>query len=265
MLELEQLATSELGLTEEMMTENAARCIAETSYSLVTVSAEPREQGPSKPALIVLLAGNHKTGSRTVAAARHLLNHGARVVLCLLGPLEREDELLDSVRCQLKIFRNCGGHAIKQDSLMRTLRQVQAPTDLIVDALFGMHVTFEDLRTDDQASYFQLMCWANGSEADTLSIDIPSGIDASSGSAAEHDEQSLDVHASHILSLGAPKAGLLTALSTVPEVMSASLSVADLGIGPAAWRKFGSRRRNGVAFGAKWVAELQYHDGSSVA
>ena len=34
MLELEQLATSEFGLTEDMMTENAACAIAETAYRL---------------------------------------------------------------------------------------------------------------------------------------------------------------------------------------------------------------------------------------
>lgn len=258
MLELEQLAISELGLTEEMMTENAARCIAETAYSLVTFFKRKEDKSPSRPPLIVLLAGNHKTGSRAIAAARHLLNHGAHVVLCILGPLEREDELMESVRRQLKIFRNCGGHAIKQDALMRTLRQLQAPTDLIVDALFGMHLTFEDLRTDDQASYFQLLCWANGSEADTLSIDIPSGIDASSGLAAEHDEESLCVRASRIISLGAPKTGLLTALSTIPEVTAAMLLVADLGIGPAAWKKFGNKKRYGVEFAGKWMAELHY-------
>ncbi len=261
MLELEQLATSELGLTEEMMTENAARCVAETAYGLVALSREGEEQRSSKPPLIVLLAGNHKTGSRAIAAARHLLDHGARVVLCVLGPLEREDEILECVRRQLKIFHNCGGNPIKQDALMRVLRQMQAPTDLIVDALFGMHVTFEDLRTHDQASYFQLMCWANGSEADTLSVDIPSGIDASSGLAAEHDDQSLRMHASRVLSLGAPKTGLLTALATIPDVTS-DLYVADIGIGPAAWRKFGNRRRHGVEFRGEWVAELRYHDGS---
>ncbi|KAK4690768.1 enhancer of mRNA-decapping protein 3, partial [Lecanoromycetidae sp. Uapishka_2] len=262
MLELEQLAMSELGLSEEAITENAARCIAETAYTVVTLAIETDIERSRKSPLLVLLAGNHRTGSRTIAAARHLLNHGARVVLCFLGPLEREDELLDSVRRQLKIFRNCGGHAIKQDGLMRTLRQLQAPTDLIIDALFGMHTNFEDLRTDEQASYFQLMCWANGSEANILSVDVPSGIDASSGVAAEHDEQSLGVHASRILSLGAPKTGLLTALSIHFALRRASLCVADIGIGAAAWKKLGNRRRHGVEFRGKWVAELEYHDGS---
>lgn len=175
MLELEQLATTELDLTEDMMTENAARSITETAYGLIL--GDDRQ---STSALVVILAGNNRTGSRAVAAGRHLRNHGARVVLCILG-LEREDDLQDIVRRQVKIFRKCGGQAIKQDALVETLRKLQSPTSLIIDALLGIHVSFDDLRTDDQIAYFQLVCWANGSEADTLALDVPSGIDASTG------------------------------------------------------------------------------------
>lgn len=176
MLELEQLAITELALTEDVMTENAAVRIAQTAYGLT--SPDSPRQGHS--ANIVILAGNNKTGSRAIAAGRHLRDHGSRVVLCVLG-LEREEDLIDSVRRQLRIFRNCGGEAIKQDALMKTLRKLQWPADLIVDALLGMHISFDDLRSDDQAAYFQLVCWTNGSAVEILSLDVPSGIDASTG------------------------------------------------------------------------------------
>ena len=259
MLEIEQLAITELGLTEEMMAETAARSIAETAYHLSTTEDEENPGHWSVP-LIVVLAGNHKTGSRAIAAARHLRNHGARVVLCVLG-VEREDDLLDSVRRQIKILRNCGGQAIKQDALMRTLRKLQAPTDLIIDALLGMHISFDDLRTDDQAAYFQLVCWANGSDALVLSIDIPSGIDASSGLLTMQDGQPLHLHAANVLSLGAPKMGLLTSLGRVEGVAGLGLYVADIGISPTAWKKFGTRRRHGVEFGGEWVVAVVYDNG----
>ena len=260
MLEIEQLAISELGLTEEMMAETAARSIAETAYHLSTTEDDEHPGHWTVP-LIVILAGNHKTGSRAIAAARHLRNHGARVVLCVLG-VEREDDLLDSVRRQLKILRNCGGQAIKQDALMRTLRKLQAPTDLIIDALLGMHISFDDLRTDDQAAYFQLVCWANtNTDALILSIDIPSGIDASSGLLTTQDGQPLHLHAANVLSLGAPKMGLLTALARVEGVGGLGLYVADIGISPTAWKKFGTRRRHGVEFGGEWVVAVVYDGG----
>ena len=260
MLELEQLSTTEMGLTEEMLTENAARCIAETAYGLTT--SEAVEQSNHRP-LIVILAGNTRTGSRAIAAGRHLRNHGGRVVLCILG-LERELDLLESVQRQLKVFRSCGGQAIKQDSLMRTLRKLQAPTDLIVDALLGIHLSFDDLRTDDQAAYFQLVCWANGSEAGTLAVDLPSGIDPSSGNATTHDGSELVLHANFIVCLGAPKTGLLTAMASISKVLDPSLFVADIGIASIAWKKFGSRRMGGVEFGGEWIAAVKWLEDSGV-
>ena len=257
MLELEQLSMTELSLSEEMLTENSARCISETAYGLA--SSEDAEQVNHRP-LIVILAGNTKTGSRAIAAGRHLRNHGARVVLCILG-LERELDLLESVQRQLKVFRSCGGQAIKQDNLIRTLRKLQAPTDLIVDALLGMHLSFDDLRTDDQAAYFQLVCWANGSEAGTLAIDVPSGIDPSSGIAATHDGTELVITANFILSLGAPKQGLLTAIHVLKTGANPSLFVADIGIPAVAWKKLGTRRKRGVEFAGEWVAAVRLREG----
>ena len=244
MLELEQLSMTELNLTEEMLTENSARCISETAYGLT--SSGDAGQVNRRP-LIVILAGNTKTGSRAIAAGRHLRNHGARVVLCILG-LERELDLLEGVQRQLKAFRSCGGQAIKQDNLMRTLRKLQAPTDLIVDSLLGMHLSFDDLRTDDQAAYFQLVCWANGNEAGTLAVDVPSGIDPSNGIRATHDGSELVITANFILSLGAPKTGLLTAIHALKKGPNPSLFVADIGIPTVAWKKLGTRRKRGVEF-----------------
>ena len=260
MLELEQLATTELGLTEEMLTENAARCIGETAYGLA--SSEDAEQINHRP-LIVVLAGNTKTGSRAIAAGRHLRNHGARVVLCILG-LERKSDLLEIVQQQLKIFQNCGGQVIKQDGLMRTLRKLQAPTDLIVDALLGMHLSFDDLRRDDQAAYFQLVCWANGSEAGTLAIDVPSGIDPSSGQATKHDDSELVLNANFIISLDAPKTGLLNAMKSLKTGTDPSIFVADIGIANVAWKKFGTRRKGGVEFGGEWVAAVRWEENNGV-
>ncbi len=181
MAELEQLAMSELGLTEDIITENASRGIAETARKAVMAGREQSQLAlPGGSPLVVILVGNNKSGSRAVAAGRQLRNHGFRVIVCVLG-LEREDDLLDSVRRQLTIYRNCGGHVTKADGLEKSLKQMQAPTELIVDALLGMHLSFDDLRTEDQTFYIQLATWANTSEAVVLAIDVPSGLDASSG------------------------------------------------------------------------------------
>ena len=180
MLELEQLAVSELGVTDEILTENASRAIAKTALQLTnstdpTANAGKQNSSPT----IVFLAGNTKSGARAIGGARHLLNHGAKVFVTVLG-LERQDDLLDAVRRQISIFRNCGGQVTRPDRLMKALHNARVRADLIVDALLGMHMTFEDLRTDDQATYFGLASWAN-KDAHVLAIDVPSGLDASSG------------------------------------------------------------------------------------
>lgn len=181
MVELEQLSISELGLTEDIITENASRGIAETARRVVIMEREKSTLAlPGGSPLVVILVGNTKSGSRAVAAGRQLRNHGYRVVVCVLG-LEREEDLLESVRRQLNIYRKCGGHVTKAEGLEKSLQQMQAPIELIVDALLGMHLLFDDLRTDDQTVYFQLATWVNTSEVGVLAVDIPSGLDASSG------------------------------------------------------------------------------------
>ena len=182
MLELEQLAINEHDMTEEMMSENASRSIAETASKLVHPMSEltnKNRNGPGPGPVVVVLAGNTKSGARAIAGARQLRNHGARVMVTLLG-LDRDDELLDLVRRQLKLYQNCGGQLTQPARLNKTLKNLRAKPDLIIDALLGIHLSFEDLRTDDQETYFGLVNWANNS-AHVMAIDVPSGVDASSG------------------------------------------------------------------------------------
>lgn len=180
MVELEQLAVSELGLMEDIVTENAGRGIAETAQKVVMAGREVSQLKISSYPVIVVLVGNNKSGARAVAAGRHLRNHSTRVIVCVLG-IEREEDLLDSVRRQLSFYRNSGGYVTRADGLDESLSRMRTPTELIIDSLLGMHLSFDDLRTDDQEAYFQLATWANNSEANVLAVDVPSGLDATSG------------------------------------------------------------------------------------
>ncbi|KAL8896914.1 MAG: hypothetical protein Q9207_007483, partial [Kuettlingeria erythrocarpa] len=249
MLELEQLATSELGLSDDMMTENAARCIAQLARRTTTGER------------VVILAGNTKSGARAIAAGRQLKNHGMRVLVFVLG-VEREDDLLEIVRRQLSIYRNSGGQLANADKLVALGKERKAPSDLIVDALLGMHLLFEDLRTADQNTFYEVAVWANRCKASILAVDVPSGLDAASGSTTRpQGNPDLVIKPTHVLALGAPKAGLLTCIAQ-PEHEHRrgawKVFVADIGISNSVWKKFGTRRRYGVEFGAEWVAELVF-------
>ncbi|KAM5444269.1 enhancer of mRNA decapping [Microsporum ferrugineum] len=248
MVEIEQLAISELGLTEDIVTENAGRGIAEGAISLAT--------GLRVPSIIIVFVGNHRTGARTVASARHLRNRGYRVSLCILGN-DRGNEFTDGFQKQVDVFQKAGGHVMRWEDLSARLSTGDYKPKLVIDALFGMHVAFEDLRTDDQAIAFEIISWVNRSNVDILSVDIPSGMSAVTGEATVSQGSQLAVSSQFVICLGAPKTGLVTALSS-REGESWQIAVADVGISPVAWRKYGTRRRHGVEFGNAWVVPLRF-------
>ena len=269
MLDVERIAEVELGLTDDMMTENAGRGIAQVALQAFgkrisayrTATPAPKNALP----LVLVFAGNNKSGSRAIAAGRHMKNHHVRVMVCVLG-LEREEELLENVRRQLNVFRNAGGRVARWEEMQTNLKTLDAPPELIVDGLLGMHLGFEDLRTDDQQAAYELVQFANKSKANVLSVDVPSGVDGSTGKLAELDDDDtpLYIRANWVVCMGAPKSGLLNAL--MEGVGSAwKLYVADIGISNTAWRKYGTRRRHGVEFATEWVVGLNYHPGGPAA
>lgn len=264
-LEVEQIAVAEFGLSEDIITENAGRGIAEAAVALLSSdTAAPT---------ILIITGNHRTGARAISAARHLRNRGHRVTLCLLG-LEYEAELLENCRKQLEIFRKIGGRVLKWEDLSARLSTSDLSPDLVIDALFGMHIAFDDLRTDDQGVAFEMISWVNRSSVEVLSVDIPSGISASGGMShtfvpnldltnfllgdvTTADGGQLCIDSSSVVCLGAPKTGILNALLSGKGVQW-NVSVADIGIPQIVWRKYGTRRRHGIDFGNRWVVPLRY-------
>jgi enhancer of mRNA-decapping protein 3 len=264
MLNVENIANSELGLTEDMMTENAARGIAEVAFKALNPSGRRLSQD-SNSALpyVVVYAGNNKSGLRAVGAGRHLRNHGVNVVVCVLG-LERESSLLEGLRKQLKVFRSFGGKVFTKVELIDYMKSLESPVELIVDGLLGLTISFEELRTGDQSTAYELIEWANRSKANIIAIDIPTGIDPTSGKVSVIDGQPLHMHAKYIVAMGAPKKGLLQAMCLgegVNESRPWQLFVADLGIANQAWKKAGTRMRRGVEFEGTWVIEMRFQKG----
>jgi enhancer of mRNA-decapping protein 3 len=245
MLEIEQLCTSEMGLTEDMLSENAGRSIAMAVLRLPDVRS------------VVFLVGNHKSGARAVAAARHLRNRRLRVTIIVLGG-EREDMLLEVMKKQLAVYKKGQGYVERWDEYQAKLTAGGPAPNVIVDALLGVHVTFEELRTDDQATVLEMIRWSNRSSL-VLSIDVPSGLSAASGLLTEVDGQPLVMNSRHIVSLGAPKTGLLHAMAAEGSVEPTwQIVVADIGVSAAAWQKHGSRRKHGIDFGTEWVVPIKF-------
>lgn len=286
MLNLENIAANEIGLTEELMAENAGRGIAEVTLTALAdpaikvrfnlAGANASANSALSHPTIVIMAGNNKSGIRSLAAGRHLRNKNINVLLCLVG-IERERDLLEDLRQQIQLYRNFGGKIFSKTELFEHLRKNATTTSpisisLIIDALLGLTISFEELRTGDQATVYELMEWANRNEAFVLSVDVPTGVDPSTGKIAVIDGGRLFVKPRYVVAMGAPKRGLLEAVTPPadddPESFANAaheeewrLYIADIGLGSAVWRKAGTKIRRGIDFDDKWVLEMRYRDG----
>ncbi|KAM0562534.1 hypothetical protein ACHAPJ_002224 [Fusarium lateritium] len=286
MLNLENIAANEVGLTEQLMAENGGRGIAQVVFTALSdpaikvrfglAGANLSSSATLSSPVVVILAGNNKSGIRAMAAGRHLRNKNVNVLMCLVG-IEREKDLLEDLRQQIQLYRAFDGKILSKVDLFEHLRKASSSgspvsVSLIVDALLGLTISFEELRTGDQAAVYELMEWANRNEAFVLSVDVPTGIDPTSGKVAVIDGGRLFVKPRYVVAMGAPKRGLLEAVTPPSEDDPSHMDnagheeewrlfIADIGLGSAVWRKAGTKIRRGIDFDEKWVLEMKYRDG----
>ena len=203
MCEVDRIAIEETGPNLFQMMENAGSHLA--AQALEALGERSRE------ALVVVLAGPGGNGGGGICAARHLANHGVRVALCLSEP----GRLGPVPALQCKIFRETNGIEVAAD------RIAGEQPDLILDALIGYSLT-GPLR----GTAAELIRWANGS-APILSLDVPSGLDATTGEAPGEVAR-----ARWTMTLALPKTGLL-------DERASELVLADIGIPEGVYRRAG--------------------------
>ncbi len=209
MAEVDRIAVDELGISIEMLMENAARGVATAARALLGSTGGRR---------IVCLAGTGNNGGDALAAARRLHGWGARV-RCVLA--EDPGRLHgDLNRRQHDVARRLGipvagpGGADLGDA------------DLLVDGLLGYSV-----RGAPRGNVARLIAEADGSGVPILAIDLPSGLDPDGGTAA-----GAVIRAAATVTLALPKAGLLVpaARGSVGELL-----LADIGVPPGVYERFG--------------------------
>jgi NAD(P)H-hydrate epimerase len=224
MREIDRIAIDETGPNLFQMMENAGRNLATLTIDLL--GNDWRE------AKVVVLAGSGGNGGGGICAARHLANHGANVGLVLAD----RARLGDVPRWQLSIYENTSGQIA--DDVDRLT------PDLIIDALIGY-----GLRSAPRGRSAELIRWANASGARILSLDVPSGIDATTGEAPGEV-----IRASATLTLALPKTGLL------PE-RTGALYLGDIGIAEGTYRRANIHYRS--PFGASFLILLRIDSSSS--
>ena len=207
MHEIDRMAIEDYGITELALMESAGHRTAETVRRII---------GDVSKKSICVLAGSGNNGGDALTAARYLSNAGARVKIFLVG---NKNHRTDSLNVQMNILRVMGVEIqqLESDRAWERLQVTLRFSDAIVDGILGTGF-FGQIRP----SALRLIRLANTAKKPTISIDIPSGVEADTGAVGE-----AAVNATCTVSLGLPKIGhfLCPGASYVGEIF-----VDDIGI-----------------------------------
>lgn len=207
MREADRLMMEEFGVTLLQMMENAGRSLAGLARD-VFLNSDPRGKR------VAVLAGPGGNGGGGMAAARRLAAWGASVEVWLAGP---SDGLGEAAAQQLSALRAVGVPVREADDEPSPPR-----AEVVLDALLGY-----SLEGAPRGGAGTLIRAANAGSAPVLSLDVPSGVDASSGQV--HDPA---IRAEVTLTLALPKTGLAAARDQVGD-----LYVGDIGVPPQLWER----------------------------
>jgi NAD(P)H-hydrate epimerase len=204
MREIDRIAVEETGPSLLQMMEHAGRSLALEVVDRLGVNW--------RMAQVLILAGTGGNGGGGICAARHLANRRVQVKVCLSAP----DRASDATAYQRRTYIRAGGQEVTPAHLSR-----EHPT-LIVDSVLGY-----SLQGAPKADAAALIRWATESGLPILSLDLPSGVDATTG-----ETPGAFVRATWTLTLALPKTGLRSNDGGV-------LVLADLGIPPVVFHRVG--------------------------
>jgi NAD(P)H-hydrate epimerase len=204
MREVDRIAVEDFGLSILQMMENAGRNLA-----LNVIDMLRRSDGE-----VAVLAGAGGNGGGGLCSARHLHNRGFKVNLIL----DRDAaDLRGAAADQIRILQAAGLRPVGPSGAEEAIRRA----DIVVDALIGY-----SLRGTPRGRAAELIDLCNERAAQILSLDVPSGLNATTG-----DPPGPVVRPDRTLTLALPKTGLAST--------SGELYLADIGIPPEAYRPLG--------------------------
>jgi NAD(P)H-hydrate epimerase len=187
------------------------------------VAAEARRRLPGgdvRDRRVIVLAGSGGNGGDGLVAARLLRSWGARVDVILS---HEPDRLRGAAAHQWRILANLGQSPAGPPA---DAPLALPPADLLIDALLGF-----GLAGPPTGASAALIRAANAHGAPILAVDLPSGLDATTG--IPNDPC---IRAAVTLTLALPKTGLLRP-PAAPVV--GDLVLADIGVPRVAYRRLG--------------------------
>ncbi len=162
MRQIDENAMSICGIPGIVLMENAAlACFREIKSTLTTI----------KNKKISVFCGKGNNGGDGFAIARHLINNGALVEVYTIGGNDYKGDALTN----FKILQNMNAHIINISGdcdFSATLPLC----DMVIDAILGTGI-----KGELKAEYAKIIDEINSYSKYTLSVDIPSGINADTG------------------------------------------------------------------------------------
>jgi NAD(P)H-hydrate epimerase len=180
---------------------------------------------------VCVLAGSGGNGGGALAAARRLHGWGATVRVMATARTER---MAPATAHQAGLLERLD---IPVESIRAVSKVTADAEDLILDGLLGYGG-----RGEPRGSVREAIEWMLAATAPVLALDLPSGLDATTGEVAR-----VAVRAAATVTLAAPKTGLLAA-GAAPYV--GDLYLADIGVPPEAFRGLGGTSATGSSPGA---------------
>lgn len=206
---VDRMMTEDYGVYLVQLMESAGRNLAHLARRRF-LGGDPRDRR------VLVLVGSDGKGGSGMVAARRLAAWGALVRVYLAAPSARLEYLPGHQRAILQRM----GVPVDHGSLDTWL----GPADLIVDALIG-----SGSRGAPKGVAAALIRQANQHGAPVLALDVPSGVDATTGQA--HDPA---IRAAATLTLALPKKGLR---GDVAKEYVGELYVGDVGVPPEVYAR----------------------------
>ncbi|NQU37806.1 MAG: NAD(P)H-hydrate epimerase [Actinobacteria bacterium] len=204
MREIDRVMVEDLGISLVQMMENAGRHLA-------TVARAHLLGGDVAGRRVLILTGTGGNGGGGLVAARRLHAWGANVRVVVAAPRARYAGV---PREQIQIVGRLGIDVVSDPVDVEGY-------DLVIDALVGY-----SLNGRLRGRVEELARWGNQQSAPILSLDVPSGLDASTG---ETPGEAIDP--SVTMTLAMPKAGL------VDRTKVGRLFLADIGVPPDTYQR----------------------------
>ena len=207
MTEVDRTAIEDFGIDVLSLMENAGVATASLARKLLGGDVSGRR--------VCCLVGRGNNGGDGLVAARHLHNWGAQATVVIGG--ERR-EMRDVPARQLAAVEKMGVRVSGPDGDFDG-------AELVIDALLGYGA-----RGNPRDPLGGLIRRANASGADVLAVDIPSGLDATTGDPGEPC-----IAANATVTFGLPKTGFLNPLA---RKFVGELYVADISLPGQVYRRF---------------------------